>query len=100
MLSHLNLFYYFIHDFIAEDKIKLVPVVEGDIIKTEEVDAVMKNDTAKRNLHTSEKWGLLVAYQLPQIIRGGVYLFPFFKKWQFLIFLRYLHIVYYSTIQH
>ena len=31
----------------------------------------MNNDTSKRNLRVVEKWGLIVAYELPKTIHGG-----------------------------
>ncbi|XP_065674393.1 zinc metalloproteinase nas-4 isoform X2 [Hydra vulgaris] len=54
----------------AEDNKKMVAVMEGDIIRTDHENAIIANDTNKRNLRTYEKWGLLVAYQLPQTIKG------------------------------
>ncbi|XP_065673822.1 protein SpAN isoform X2 [Hydra vulgaris] len=54
----------------AEVKNKVIEIVEGDIIKTELVEAIMSNDTSKRQLNIGEKWSLEIAYELPVKITG------------------------------
>ncbi|XP_047145992.1 protein SpAN isoform X1 [Hydra vulgaris] len=52
----------------AEDVNKRIDIIEGDIIRTKELNDVISNQ--KRNLYNGVKWGLLIPYQLPVKIEG------------------------------
>ncbi|XP_065676758.1 high choriolytic enzyme 1 isoform X4 [Hydra vulgaris] len=63
----------------AQEKNKNFKIVEGDMIETELLRALMNNNTAKRaiqrRMQIGPKWGTIIPYELPESITHGVGLF-------------------------